>query len=586
MSNKLKQIPVGIDDFKKIIERDAYFVDRTLFIKKIIENVSEVILFARPRRFGKTLNFSMIKCFLETPECRKLENQDKSYKYLFEGLDIYKEKELIENHLGKYPVINFSFKKIKANNWKDANYFFKEEISREYNRHSYLLDDNIVTPTGSRKKFERILNMEGCIIEYTSAIADLSRYLKKYYNKEVIVLIDEYDTPLHYAKLNGYYKEMLDIMRALMVDGMKGNKNLEKGIITGIMKISQESVFSSFNNPEVSTVIDSYCSDMFGFTENEVETLLEYYGLSTEMENVRKWYNGYLFGSDKIIYNPWSVLKFVKDADHKPKLYWINTGDPELIKRSLQLDQVQGKRYVEDLYNGKSIEVEVEQNIIYEDVFNNVEKALSFLLHSGYLKAEYVEDKVNTYKLSIPNREITQIYKNILENWFNRDQGTNDVIKDMINDLLSLEINKFKNDLASLLLTVSSYYDAASANSILKKTVEKEETDRYENFYHGLLLGLMVNMGDDYYLCSNQEFGKGRPDIVILPKDVNNFAFIMELKNEYTSSKKTTADAAQEALEQIKEKEYEQGVKKIGVAKVIKIGIGFKGKEVDIKWMN
>lgn len=211
---------------------------------------------------------------------------------------------------------------------------------------------------------------------------------------------------------------------------------------------------------------------------------------------------------------------------------------------------------------------------------------MSFLLHSGYLKAEYVEDKVNTYNLSIPNREITQIYKNILENWFSRDQKISYVIKDMINDLLSLEIEKFKNDLASLLLTVSSYYDAASVNAQLKKTIKKEEIDRYENFYHGLLLGIMVNINDGYYLNSNQEYGRGRPDIVILPKDLNNTAFIIEFKNEYTSTSKTAKEAAQEAMEQIKEKQYEEGVKKTGVSKVIKIGIGFKGKEVGMEWEN
>ncbi len=583
MPNKLKQIPIGIDDFKEIIERDTYFIDKTLFIKKIIRNVSKVILLTSPRRFGKTLNFSMLKFFLEIPECRKLENQDKSYKYLFKGLDIYKEKKLVEDHLGKYPVINFSFKKIKANNWEDANYLFKEEISREYNRHSYLLDENIVTPVGSKRKFERILNMEGRIIEYTSAIADLSRFLKDYYQKEVIVLIDEYDTPLHYAKLNNYYDEMLNIMRALMVDGMKGNKNLEKGIVTGIMKISQESIFSSFNNPEIASVIDGYCSDSFGFLEKEVKTILDYYGLSREMGTVQEWYNGYLFGGSRTIYNPWSILKFIKTDDNKPKPYWVNTGDPELIKRSLQLDQIQGKKYVEDLYNGKSIEVEVEENIVYEDVFNNVEKALSFLLHSGYLKAEYVEGKVNTYKLSIPNREITQIYKNILKNWFSRDQKSGDLVLRLIDSLLGKDLDSFEVYLQDLLIINTSYYDGVKKR---ERSVKGEEKENQENFYHGLILGLMLHMSDKYYIESNKEYGLGRPDIVILSKDVNKAAFIIEFKNVYTSSKKTTVEAAKEALEQIKEKQYEEGVKKTGVTKAIKIGLGFKGKEVSVEWMS
>ena len=584
---KRKQIPLGIDDFKEIIEKDAYFVDKSMLIKKIMENISKVILLTRPRRFGKTLNFSMLKYFFEIPECRQMENEDNDYSYLFKGLDIYKEEEIMDNHQGKYPVINFSFKKIKANNWENAKYLFKEEISREYNRHSYLLESDIITTPGNRRKFKRIMNMEGRPIEYTSAIADLSKYLKnKYeeYNKNVIVLIDEYDTPLHYAKLNGYYDEMLDIMRALMVDGMKGNESLEKAIVTGIMKISQESIFSSFNNPKIATLTDSYCQEYFGFTKEEVRELLDYYNLNKYANMIEEWYNGYLFGGDTVIYNPWSVLSFIDNEEHLPQPYWINTGDTSLIKRCMQLDENTSKEYIEKLLKGKTIEKKIDQNIVYEDVFNDVEKAFSYLLHAGYLKAKRKSREENKYLLSIPNREIKEIYKSILQNWFRRDQKTSNIIKDMITDLLALEIDKFKNDLASLLLTVSSYYDAASANSQIKKTAEKEETDRYENFYHGLMLGIMVNLVDEYYLASNQEFGLGRPDLVLIPRDKNKKAFILEFKNVLTSHKKTGVEAAQDALAQIKENQYEKGVKKTGVKQVIKIGLGFKGKEAAVEW--
>lgn len=575
-----KQIPIGIDDFKEIIERDAYFVDKSMFIKKITENISKVILLTRPRRFGKTLNFSMLKYFLEKPECRKLKGDNQDLSYLFETLQIYKEDELVDNYLGKFPVIDLSFKKVKANNWEKAEYYFKEVISEEYKKHRYLLDENDML-NFEKKQYQEIMNKQAKIYEYTSAIKNLSDYLSTLYEKKVIVLIDEYDTPLHYAKLNGYYDEMLDIMRALMVDGMKGNNSLEKGVVTGIMKISQESIFSSFNNPEISTVIDGYCSDMFGFTEREVKTILDYYGLSKEMETVQEWYNGYLFGSDKIIYNPWSILQFIKTEDHKPRPYWVNTGDPELIKRSLQLDQIQGKKYIEDFYNGKSIQVEVEQNIVYEDVFNNVEKALSFLLHSGYLKAEEVEDKINTYALSIPNKEIIHIYKDILKNWFNREQKTGELVIKLIDSLFEKDLDSFEILLQDLLIINTSYYDSIKKR---ERSVKGEEKEKQENFYHGLILGLMLYLSDDYYIESNKEYGLGRPDIVILPKDLNENVFIIEFKNEYTTSKNTVKQAAQKALEQIKENKYEEGVKKTGVEQVIKIGLGFKGKEVAVDW--
>ncbi|QTL97470.1 AAA family ATPase [Iocasia frigidifontis] len=588
MQNPLKQIPIGVDNFKEIIEREGYFVDKTLFIKDIIENISKVILLTRPRRFGKTLNFSMLKCFLEIPECRKLENEDKDYLYLFENLKISEDERFIKKNFGQYPVLNFSFKKIKANNWQDAEYLFKEEISREYHRHSYLLDDDIIESSGIRKKYERIMNMEGQIIEYTAAIADLTKYLNKYYfkkhyNKKVIVLIDEYDTPLHYAKLNGYYNEMLNVMRALMVDGMKSNNNLEKAIVTGIMKISQESIFSSFNNPEIATVNSKYCADQFGFTETEVLAMLKYYGLEQYQQTIQEWYNGYLFGNKTVIYNPWSILSFIKADDHLPKAYWINTGDTTLIKRCLQLDQVKGKEYIQKLYQGKTLEMEVEENIIYEDVFNNVDKAFSYLLHAGYLKARQSERGDEKFLLSIPNREVATIYKNILKNWFTVEQKTNFFISDMFKHLLSMDIEKFENDLGSLLLTVSSYYDTASVNRQIKMTAKREETERFENFYHGLMLGLMVNIVDDYYIESNKEYGLGRPDIVILPKDINKTGYIMEFKNVFVSSDKKVEDAAREALEQIEEKKYEEGLKKTGVKKFIKIGLGFKGKEVKVE---
>lgn len=580
MGEALKQMPIGIDSFKELITKNGYFVDKTLLIREVMNDLSKVILFTRPRRFGKTLNFSMLKCFLEIPECRKFDNEDKDYSYLFEGFKITEDVGFMDEHFGKYPVINFSFKKIKANCWDDAEYLFKEEISREYRRHSYLLEGNIIKTIGQRKKFEDIMNQRSKSIEYTSAITDLSNYLKSYFSKKAILLMDEYDTPLHYAKQNGYYDEMLDLLRALMVDGVKGNDNIEKGIVTGIMKISQESIFSAFNNPKTASLTDGYCADGFGFTEDEVNEMIGYYGVKEHSETMRDWYNGYIFGGDTVIYNPWSIISFLDSKNHIPKAFWVNTGDTGLIKKCLQLDRLKGKEYMEKLYRGETIEMDIEQNIVYEEVFNNVEKALSYLLHAGYLKALRVAGKGDVYHLSIPNRELKQIYKNILKNWFEIEQKTESINERLVESLLKGNMEDFEIYLQEILLSISSYYDVS--DSIKSRSVTGIEKEKYENFYHGLILGIMVNISDEYYIGSNREYGLGRPDIVMIPKDKSQKAYIIEFKNEYTSSKKTAEDAAREAIRQIEEKKYEAGVKNTGVKEVMKIGLGFKGKEMKV----
>ncbi|MFN2341419.1 MAG: AAA family ATPase [Halanaerobium sp.] len=583
MQVKLKGIPLGIDNFKELIDKNAYFVDKSLFIKEIINNTSKIMLFTRPRRFGKSLNFSMLKCFLEIPECRQFDNEDQNYEYLFKELDIASEEKLFAETQGKYPVLNFSFKKIKANNWQEAAYLLKEEIAREYKRHRYLLDSKLLTDF-EKDEYRALMTKKAPIFSCSSAIRDLTNYLKRYFKEKSIVLIDEYDTPLHYAKLNEYYDEMLNFMRALMVDGLKGNESLEKGVVTGIMKISQESIFSAFNNPETNTVLDSFCADKFGFTEAEVKKMLDYYSISNQLDIVRDWYNGYLFGEGVVIYNPWSILNFIKFSPQKPKTYWNNTGDPKLIKEALQLNQKKGKEYLEKLYQGEIVETEVESNIIYDYVFNDVDKALSFLLHSGYLKAEQTDEDYPKYNLSIPNKEIKLIFKNILDNWFNFEEKSGDLILDMLDSLIKGDLKSFEIHLQDLLLVSSSYYDAASSTRVLSK--KGQEKERQENFYHGLILGLMTYLSDQYYLESNKEYGLGRADIVLLPKDKNEPAFVMEFKNEYTTSDISVEKAAAGALKQINEQKYAAALKKQGLKKIYKIGLGFKGKKLAMKTEN
>lgn len=574
----MRKVPIGIDDFKELREKDAYFVDKSLLISELLESITKVTLITRPRRFGKSLNFSMLKYFLQNPN-----NADYSQAEIrgcFKGLRIMDNTELLQKHFCQYPVIELSFKKVKASNWDFAAAAFKEEIASEYLRHSYLLQSDLLMDF-QKEEFINIMTKKADIFDFTSAIRNLSSYLKKYYQQKVIVLIDEYDTPLHYAKSNDYYTEMLDIMRAFMVDTMKDNPELEKALITGIMKISQESMFNGFNNASTADLSDSLAKDKFGFTETEVKELLNYYSLESKENMVRKWYNGYLFGGDTIIYNPWSLLNFVADSDHQPQSYWINSGDNSLLWRCFKLDQLKSKSYLETLLKDDFLTEKLEKNIIYEDIFNNVDKALSFLLHSGYLKAELKDSKDNYYNFSIPNKEIKEIYKNILDNWFAQENKSAALIQNLIKSLLAEDFESFEVLLEDLLMANISYYDSSSA---LKISSRGEEREKQENFFHGLMLGLMLYLDDNYYILSNQEFGQGRPDLVIMPGNKAKTAYILEFKNEYSNSKVSVQKAAAEALKQIKEKKYAAGIKKTGVKRIVEIGLGFKGKKCAVRY--
>ena len=576
----MKKLPIGIDDFKELREKNAYFVDKTLLISELLESIAKVTLITRPRRFGKSLNFSMLKYFLQDPinaDYNQVEVSD-----IFAELKIMAEKSLVvKEYFCQYPVIELSFKKVKASNWDFAAAAFKEEIASEYLRHSYLLESDFLLEF-QKEEFRKIMTKNADIFDFTSALKSLSSYLQKYYQQKVMVLIDEYDTPLHYAKLNGYYTEMLDVMRAFMVDGMKDNPDLEKAFITGIMKISQESMFSGFNNAITADLSDGLAKDKFGFTEAEVRQLLDYYNLSYKEDTVKKWYNGYLFGRDTVIYNPWSLLNFIDDSEHQPQSYWINSGDNSLLKRCFKLDELTSKNYLETLLKNGSLTEKLEKNIVYEDVFNNVNKSLSYLLHSGYLKAELKDFEKNTYNFSIPNKEIKEIYKNILDNWFSQENKSGALIQKLIKALLEEDFESFEVFLEDLLLANLSYYDSASA---LKISARGEERERQENFFHGLLLGMLLYLDDQYYLLSNQEFGLGRPDLVVMPENKEGKAFIMEFKNEYSSSQISAQEAAAEALAQINERKYAAGIKKTGVKNIVRLGLGFKGKECAVEYL-
>jgi len=576
-----KKVVQGIDNFKEMIDINAYYVDKTLLIKELIDSNDKIALITRPRRFGKTLNMSMLKYFFEKKECRKFDMEEVDTSYLFEGFKIWDSGEKYQNEQGKYPVIYLTLKNAKQNNWNQTYGNLKSIIADEYRRHRYLLEGDILSEF-EKEKYKRILELKAADIEYTDILINLSEYLKRYFKNDCMIIIDEYDTPVQASYLSGYFNDAIEFLKSMLVKGFKDNKALKQGILTGIMKVAQESIFSDFNNPSVNTVLSDNYKYRFGFTEEEVEEMAEYLGLSSDIEDIKKWYNGYIFGLDTVIYNPWSIIKYMGTPQDGLKPYWINTSDNRIIKEVMQLDKVEGKLVVEKLIKGEEVKKIIEENIVYQRIKENPNVAWSFLLHAGYLKAYGRENDKNKfeYKIAIPNLEVQTIYEDMIINYFEEDVKISLDIEKIIESLLDNNIEKFERLLRELYLYQVSYNDTALLPR-LEDLREVEQEDRYENFHHGLFLGLFMMVGTDYIVDSNKEYGLGRPDIVIIPKDINKTAYVFEFKWESTKGPKSLENLAQEAMNQIRDKKYQEDVKiKHGHKKVTCIGIGFKGKEL------
>ena len=576
----MKKLSIGIDDFKKIIDDDMYYVDKSLLIKEIIDVGSEVTLITRPRRFGKTINMSMLKYFFEKTEI--------DYSYLFENLQIEKKEnaEYIEEQ-NKYPVIFISLKDAKGSTWEKTYEVLKKIISNEYEKHSYLLDSDVFNKTSRElriKRFKRIINLKESEVNYISAIKELSEYLSKYYGENCIILIDEYDTPLQQGYLEGYFDEILGFMKAFLGSSLKGNLALKRGVLTGIMKIAKESIFSDFNNPLVATLLMPRFEDKFGFTKSEVKKMVSYYNLEDKNEEIEKWYNGYLFGNDQEIYNPWSILNYVSLPEYGFKPYWNNTASKEMIKRVLQLDSVNSKKSIEKLLENKKVVKEISENIVYENIEKDKTTAWSFLLHSGYLKivGKTQDTKHTQYELAIPNLEVALIYEEILKTYFEEDIKQSDEVKELINYLYKDDFENFAIFLEELYFKYVSFMDPRIKE--YKDLPMIEQKERQENFHHGFILGLLM-YGTDYYdVKSNREYGLGRPDLVLIPKDKSKKAYVFEFKWAGTKSSKTIDDLLDEAKNQITEKKYVKGVKvSENIKDVISMAFGFKGKEMKME---
>ena len=554
-----KRIAIGVSDFRKMLTGAYYYVDKTLFIKDILEDGSEIILLPRPRRFGKTLNMSMLRYFFE--------KSSEDNRPLFEHLAINQERDCMAKQ-GQYPVIYLSFKELKNDNWEDCLNSFKFMIWQEYERHSYLLESGMLNEE-NRAFYQNISNRSADIVDYQMALSKLSKYLYEYHKQKVIILIDEYDVPIQQAYIKQYYDPLVSFVRNFMTAALKDNNYLEKAVLTGVMRVARESLFSGLNNLSVWTLLDEPYSQYFGFLESEVRELLNYYGIESQLEEVRNWYNGYNFGN-AVIYNPWSLLKYAQNWQGGLQPYWINTSDNELVKRLISNGGYELKLELEDLLQGSALVKTINQNISMGEVEQSEENVWSFLLFSGYLKAltrELIRGEF-VCSLAIPNYEVELLYNKIILSWFVNQSGRNK-LQSLLNSLISGDIKTFAVLFKDFVMASLSYFDTG-----------RQEP---EQFYHAFVLGLLVGLRPEYEVKSNRESGYGRYDVMIIPRDLNQAGIIIEFKKVDADEGEDLEKAAERALQQIEAKEYQQELLDRGIHKIIKLGIVFRGKEVLVK---
>ncbi len=560
-----KVIGIGKQRYDRIIENDGFYIDKTMFIKEWWENQDDVTLITRPRRFGKTLNMDMLKCFFS--------NEYKDRGDLFEGLDIWREEKYREIQ-GTYPVIFLSFAKIKQNTYEDAVAGIKRIICDEIQKYIFLKDwDGLAEEEKTNLK-----NITYAMDDVTAqeAIASLSNYLSRYYGKNVIILLDEYDTPMQEAYVNGYWEELVSFTRSFFNATFKSNMYLERAMMTGITRVSKESMFSDLNNLVVITTSSKDYATAFGFTEEEVFHALDEYGLSDKKCDVKEWYDGFVFGGIKDIYNPWSIINFLKYKELKN--YWADTSSNDLISKLIKTGSAGIKETMEKLIDGKTIEKKIDEQIIYNQLEKNENSIWSLLLASGYLKAVsidvYISDEIiEIYKLAITNNETKSMFRAMIKEWFSDVYSEK---KDFFKALILGDVdamNQYMNDIA--LETFSSFDVAGRENSRV----------RPENFYHGFVLGLMVEKRDDYIIKSNKESGFGRYDVMMIPRNVktgNLPAMILEFKVMNSNKEKTLEETVSSALAQIEEKKYDTELINAGVKKenIRHYGFAFEGKKV------
>ncbi|MBQ9589447.1 MAG: AAA family ATPase [Butyrivibrio sp.] len=557
--NKLrKSLPVGISDYVRA-QSDYYYVDKTMMIKEFLDNKPLVSLFTRPRRFGKTLNMDMLRVFFEM-------SQEDTSVY-FKDKAIWKCGEVYTKHQGKYPVIFLTFKDVKFDTWKATINKISALLQTEFSRHAELAGSDRLA-SFERAYFDKVVNGKANEVELSSALENLSRMLYKHYEINPVIIIDEYDTPIQEGYSKNFYDEIIGFMRIFFSGAFKDNKYLSYGFLTGILRIAQESIFSGMNNLSVNSVMDAEYGQYFGFTYPEIHKMMDYYGILDKEDELKEWYDGYKFG-DEEIYNPWSVISYISKKC-VPQAYWANTGKNEILEDVMKIASEDINEKLFSLLQGKRVIARIDQTTVYRSLADDPANIYSILLVAGYLKPQNKElqaDGSYLCEVSIPNREIAAVYKSEILTYLQNVGAINKTTSNMFAEsLYSNDVDKLQKSISEYVLKSVSFYDAGT-----------------EGFYHGLVLGLIAMMDNQYMIKSNRESGYGRYDVSLIPRNKKMTGIIMELKYGKDLDDNGLNKLADEALVQIEDKEYITEMKDEGVTDILKLGMAFSGKNVVIK---
>ena len=551
MNDTLK-LPVGIDDFKKIREAGFYYVDKTKLIEQLLQSWGEVTLFTRPRRFGKTLNMSMLKSFFEIG----------AEKSLFQGLYISEKEKLCAEYMGKYPVIFLSLKGVEGLHFADAQKMLMTIINNEVRRHYYLKTSDKLT-VEDRKQFEKMLLNED--VNLVDSLRLLSQLLYLHYDQKVVILIDEYDVPLDKAFKNGYYQEMVSLIRGLFGQALKTNEFLQFAVLTGCLRVSKESIFTGLNNFEINSIVDIEHEEGFGFTDAEVMQMLKYYHCTNRYSDIKEWYDGYHFGNADI-YCPWDVINFVKklltDSNAKPSAFWINSSGNNLVKLFVDKADQSTKDEIERLVAGESVTKRIRLDLTYDEIENSIDNVWSVLFTTGYL-TNIGNPESGVYELVIPNREVHEVFVLQIQEWFQRSVAKEESMPEFSKAILEVDAEGLQKQLNVIMSRMISVLDT------------KAREEQKENFYHGLLLGLLRGSNPDWLIKSNRESGDGYSDILIEPENPDA-GIIIEVK--HAASISGLDKACENAMAQIKNRRYDEALRENGRCEILAYGIAFHKK--------
>ena len=556
------RVPIGIDDFRKLREAGLEYVDKSDLIRDLLDRGVEVVLLPRPRRFGKTLNLSMVRCWFE--------KRGEDMSHLFQDLSIWQAGDEYRAHFQRYPVICLSFKETKLDRFDRVLAALHRKIQVLFREHAYLLDSERLSDW-EREDFRAVLDGTATSTLHERALLDLSAYLHAHHGERVVILIDEYDEPIHAGHVYGYSAQILDFMRAFLGAGLKSNTHLFKAVMTGILPVAKENLFSGLNNLGVYSLLRPDFHKHFGFTEAEVTALLARRGRAESLPDVRAWYNGYLFGGE-VVYNPWSVLCFLDASDARARPYWLSTSSNDLVKQLLERHALTLQPVFEALLEGGSVERRLDENVVLGDLGRSEDALWSLLVFSGYLKAEEAPDDAlgrAVHRLSIPNREVREVYSSTFAAWMrDRVEGHGGRLSDLTEALLTGDAEVFEEQLQAFVTDVLSFHDPGKLHP--------------ERVYHGFLVGLLAVLEPGHQVRSNRESGKGRSDVLIRPLRPGGPGVVLELKVA-RPGKKTLDQALAEGLAQLQSKDYAAELRAAGAAPVHAFAVAFDGKQVRVQ---